>query len=231
MAHYLMKFKGRYRILPELDKETNDFPRNAAGEIEDSYDDIYIACQNGCRIYSYGKEGTRVSLMAYIPSVKRGRGIARALNEKNVVYTSYMETDEEVTFRFKPVDLDAVASLLKAKTFGADISPFSPRNLPKSNIEVPKDLLDQYKSVISSIDRSDLMIIKRITDDFFVKVVQKHFRKQDRKFSVNADMRRMKMSRQRKEYIYHKGMWDEYISFLSRRIKQHIKMKNNNVQN
>lgn len=55
MAQYLLKFKGKYRILPELDLGTNDFPRDKNGEIAKEYDDIYIACQYGNRIYNYGK--------------------------------------------------------------------------------------------------------------------------------------------------------------------------------
>lgn len=52
--HYLMKYKGTYRILPELDQNTHDIPRNKRGEIMEGYDDIYIACQNGNKIYTYG---------------------------------------------------------------------------------------------------------------------------------------------------------------------------------
>lgn len=50
--HYLMKYKGTYRILPELDQNTHDIPRNKRGEIMEGYDDIYIACQNGNKIYT-----------------------------------------------------------------------------------------------------------------------------------------------------------------------------------
>ena len=223
MSHYLMKFKGRYRILPELDRETNDFPRNAQGDIDESYDDIYIACQYGNRIYSYGKEGSRVVLMAYIPSLQRGHNIIKELNTQGIPYTRYIETDEEVTFHFKPADLDAVATLMKAKTFGADISPFSSKNLPKSKVTIPNDLIAQYKAVISELSQQDILKLKSMTDDFLVKNLQKNFRKNDKKFSVIADMKKMKMARQRKEYIYVKGMWDQYLSYLTRRIKQFYK--------
>ena len=41
MAHYLMKYKGTYRVLAELDVRTNDIPRDANGEIAEGYEDIY----------------------------------------------------------------------------------------------------------------------------------------------------------------------------------------------
>ena len=50
---YLMKYKGTYRLLPELDMSTNDFPRRPDGSIEDI--DVYIACQYGNKIKCYGK--------------------------------------------------------------------------------------------------------------------------------------------------------------------------------
>ena len=147
MAQYLLKFKGRYRILPELDLGTNDFPRDKNGEISKEYDDIYIACQYGNRIYNYGKG----ILYAYIPSIGRGRNIRKALDKQGILYTDYNETDEEVEFKFKAKDIEPIATLLKAKTNGANISPFSKKNLPKAkDVEIP---LDEKKVIyLSYID-------------------------------------------------------------------------------
>ena len=94
---YLMKYKGTYRILPTLDKETNDFPRTANGEIDDTYDDLYISCQYGNKIFVWGHDTNgRVLLQAYIPSITRGRNIKKSLDGQNISYTNYFETDEEV---------------------------------------------------------------------------------------------------------------------------------------
>ena len=49
-----MKYKGKYRIKPNLDKVTNDFPRTDDECIDPSYDDIYIKCANDSQIYHYG---------------------------------------------------------------------------------------------------------------------------------------------------------------------------------
>ena len=134
---YLMKYKGKYRILPELDYRTNDIPRDYNGEIADGYDDLYIACQYDCKIRYYGHMGDdkkTVWLSAYIPSIGRGRNVKKALDEKGILYSNYLETSIEVEFRFKAKDIDEVATIMKAKTSGANISPFSVKNLPKADV-------------------------------------------------------------------------------------------------
>ena len=81
MSHYLMKYKGTYRILPELDVDTHDFPRDANGEIADGYDDLYISCYYGNKIFMYGHDvNKRAILSAYIPSLGRGRNIKKVLD-------------------------------------------------------------------------------------------------------------------------------------------------------
>jgi hypothetical protein len=97
VAHYLIQhYKGKYRIKGELDSETFDFPRDVVtGDIDESYSDLYIDCQRG-KIYYYGKG----ILTAYIPSIGKGRNTIKELNEKNIPYTNYIETDEEISFNF-----------------------------------------------------------------------------------------------------------------------------------
>ena len=228
MAHYLMKYKGTYRILPELDKETHDFPRNALGEIEETYDDIYIACHHGSKIFCYGKDGTRIALMAYIPSLIIGRRVKKAMDEQNITYTNYMETDEEITFRFKPTNIEPIAELMRAKTSGANISPFSVKNLGKRNdIIIPVEQIAKYKEIINLVDKNDLFIISKITQQFLSAVVQKSLRKslKNRKFNVEQDMRKLMLARQTKEYIYYKNFWDEYIIYLKKEINKYYKEK------
>lgn len=223
MAQYLLKFKGKYRILPELDLGTNDFPRDKNGEIAKEYDDIYIACQYGNRIYNYGKG----ILYAYIPSIGRGRNIRKALDEQGISYTDYNETDEEVEFKFKAKDIEPIAILLKAKTNGAGISPFSKKNLPKAkNVEIPLNEIERYKAISSRVEKSDLLILHRFTNIFLDTVLQKTIRKSTNDFDYKTDMKSLCMARQIKEYIYLKGMWDEYLKYMETEITKFY--KNNN---
>jgi len=222
MANYLLKYKGKYRILPELDRETNDFPREANGQITDI--DIYIACQHGNKIFNYGKG----ILYAYIPSIGRGRNIRKAMDEQGISYTHYNETDKEVEFRFKAKDIEPIAILLKAKTSGAGISPFSKKNLPKAkNVEIPTDEIERYKAISQRVEKSDLLILHRFTSAFLDTILQKTIRKCTKDFDYKADMKALCMARQIKEYIYLKGMWNEYLKYMEKEINKFYKNTNN----
>lgn len=215
MANYLLKFKGKYRILADIDKRTNDFVRDENDNISDS--DIYISCQNGNRIMTYGHIDNKkaVWLIAYIPSIGRGHNIIKAVKEQGIDYIDYVETDEEIEFKFKAKDIEPIATLLKAKTSGASISPFSTKNLPKAkNVEIPTDKINAYKAISSQVDKGDLLLISRVTTSFLEDILQKKCRKESKTFDYKSDMKKCCMSRLTKEYIYHKGFWEEYIEYF-----------------
>ena len=224
MSNYLMKFKGKYRLLPELDIETNDFPRDYDGGICDSYDDIYIACANNIKIFTYS--GRKKLLSVYIPSIGRGRNIKKYMDENNISYSNYTETDTEVEFRIKVKDIEQFESILKIKTFGANISPFSSKNLPKdTSVKIPEEEMKKYKTVVSEFisDKSNLLKLVGIQNTFLSSVLEKRFRKQDKSFDYKADMKKLKMSRLVKEYIYTKCMWEDYLVFLKKEISNSMK--------
>ena len=80
MANYILKFKCKYRLKPDLDKITNDFVKDENGNI--SEDHVYIDCKHGCTIRTYGHiNGSKaVYLTAYIPSLYRGRKIKKTMD-------------------------------------------------------------------------------------------------------------------------------------------------------
>lgn len=226
---YLMKYKGTYRLLPILDLETNDFPRQPDGNIEEDCE-IYINCYNGCKIYAYGTDGHKeMQLGAYIPSIGRGRNIKKAMNKQNIPYYNYDESDEEVMFLFSSNDIKEVANLMKAKTSGASISPFSTKNLPKEKVDIPEEELAKYKSATSKVGKSDMLVIKTINKSFENEILAKKLRppKTRKMFDVRGDMKIMKLSRDFKGYVYKKGFWQEYIEFLEKNIDEYINNKNN----
>jgi len=228
-SHYLMKYKGTYRVLPVLDEVYHDLPRDTSGNIVHEEVELYIACQYGNKITEWGKDASnRMLLRAYIPSISRGRNIKKAMDAKGIPYTNYRETDEEVEFRFKAIDISPIAELMKVKTGGANISPFSVKNLPKSDVEIPSEEIELYKSVVADVQKDDLLIIHRITTDFLFNFLEKKYKKlEDKKFDVSVDMKKMKMGRMAKEYIWSKGLWDEYLDFLQKKIEKFYKEKNN----
>lgn len=224
--HYLLKYKGQFRILPVLDTKYHDLPRDVNGNISHEDVELYIACQYGNRITEYGTENGRMTLQAYIPSLGRGRNIRKAMDAQGIPYTNYHETDEEVEFRFKAKDIVPIAELMKAKTGGANISPFSNKNLPKANVKIPTEEIERYKAIITEVQKEDLLIIHRITNDFLTNILEKRLKKSEgKKFNITINMRKLMMSRMPKEYIWSKNMWSEYLEYLEKKIKEFYKNK------
>lgn len=223
MSQYLLKYKGKYRILPVIDQDTNDFPRDSSGNIEDDLE-IYISCRNGNKIEYYGlNESRRAILLAYIPSLGRGRNIKKALKKQDVDILYYDESDEEVLFHFNATDTEVVADLLKAKTSGANISPFSRKNLPRATVEIPEEDMAAYKKVADKVDKSDKLLIHRITSAFLDEILSKELRpKGTRKlYDYKSEMKKLKLARDSKGYIYTKNMWEEYLEYLEKEIDSH----------
>lgn len=214
MANYLMKYKGKYRLKLDVNEVTNDFPRSEDGSIEDI--DMYISCQNNNKIFNYG-HGV---LIAYIPSIIRGHNIIKAVEEQGIEYLDYMETDEEVEFKFKASDIEPIAELMKARTSGANISPFSSKNLPKAKVFIPTDKIERYKDITSVVPKTDLLVIHRLTTSFLNNILQKKLRKGNKKFEYQSDMKKLMLSRQVKEYIFVKNMFDEYLDYLQKELEK-----------
>lgn len=220
MSNYMMKYKGSYRLLPVIDQSTNDFPRDSNGNIEDDLE-IYVSCQNGNRIEYYGlNDSRRAVLLAYVPSLGRGRNIKKALKKQGVDILFYDESDEEVLFHFNATDIETVATLLKAKTSGTNISPMSKRNLPKVKLELPEEDMAAYKDIVDKVDKSDKLLIHRITTEFLDKVLAKELRpKGTRKpYDYKTEMKKLKLASDSKGYIWTKELWNEYLEFLEKEI-------------
>lgn len=220
MSNYMMKYKGSYRLLPVIDQSTNDFPRDSNGNIEDDLE-IYVSCQNGNRIEYYGlNDSRRAVLLAYVPSLGRGRNIKKALKKQGVDILFYDESDEEVLFHFNATDIETVATLLKAKTSGANISPMSKRNLPKVRFELPEEDMAAYKDIVDKVDKNDKLLIHRITTEFLDNVLAKELRpKGTRKpYDYKTEMKKLKLASDSKGYIWTKELWNEYLEFLEKEI-------------
>lgn len=216
---YMMKYKGKYRLLSPIDTETNDFPRTPSGDVEEDLE-IYITCQHGSKIYAYGTDGHKeMQLAAYVPSLGRGRNIRKAMDKEKIEYYAYDETDEEVRFIFSSNDIDKIAKLLKAKISGANISPMSKRNLPKNNnVIIPDDDMAIYKNATSSINSSNMAKLKSVNKSFMDDVLAKRLKENPRArkpFDYKADMRKLMLAGKTKEYIWVKGLWKEYVDYLN----------------
>lgn len=205
----------KYRVVAEVNQATNDFPRDKHGNLDDSFDDLYIRCSNGNRIYNYG----RGVLVAYILSIGRGNNILKALDE-NIAF-DIEKTDEEILFKFKYKDLDQVAALLKAHNSpkGRDgnyhyISAFSTKNLPKNKVKIPEDKLHRYTELTTDLGQNNPFMISVINNEFLNSLTNKKKTFED----IKADMKLKGLKG--KDYIYEIGKFDEYLEFIEKRIRE-----------
>ena len=217
MAGYLVNhYKSIYRIMPVIDKSTNDFARDYTGKIDK--DNVYIACYYDIKIWHYG--GSK--LIAYIPSLQRGHNIIKSLKKAGVNVFDCDDSDEEVIFKFDASDIETVTSFIKPKTSGAGISPFSSKNLPKANVYIPEDKLAKYKSLISKLDNP--LDIRGFNTSFLNNVLAKKLRPKGKRkpFDYKSDMIAMKLSHDVKGYIWSKGLFEDYLEFLEKEIDSYL---------
>lgn len=211
MSSYLVNhYKHVYRILPVINNATNDFCRDCNGKIDE--DNVYIPCYHNSRIWHYG----RSKLIAYIPSLQRGHNIIKALTKNGVNVFDCDESDEEVVFKFNASDMEQVASLIKPKTSGAKTSPFSSKNLPKAQVDIPENELARYKSLVSKLGSSGMNVIRTANKNFLDEVLAKKLRPKGKRkpFDYKSDAKAMCLSRDTKAYVYAKGLWEDYLKFL-----------------
>lgn len=99
--------------------------------------------------------------------------------------------------------------MLKPRTNGANISPFSSKNLPRNNeYRLPDEALGEYKKIIQNVPQNKLLSINVIQNCFIKSLASKKHPLSE----IKADMR-LKGLRS-KEYIHSIGKWDKYIKYL-----------------
>ena len=132
------------------------------------------------------------------------------------LYETVKENAEEIEFHFHPKDLSYIATLLKASTYGADISPFSTRNLPKQKYEIPESDLEQYKQVVKDVPKDKFLIISRATSNYIFERMQKM--KQYKSEPIKKLMRKKMLKG--KEFIHSEGQWSDFLKYLSKEMTE-----------
>lgn len=220
MANYLVtKFRNKYKILPDIDVGTNDFARDCDGAIDE--DMVYISCYYDTKVYYWGlNDSHRGVLVAYIPSKQRARNIKKEMKKQKIEVVDFDESESEAMLKFLASDADAVIEMLKPYKTGLKTSVFSSKNLPKSDVSIPSENIEEYKAITSRLGKTDMLLIKNINDHFLTDILEKSLRKKtkNKKFSVREDMKANKMSRQFKEYVFIRGYWQEYLDYLNKEI-------------
>ena len=208
MSYLTDKFKNQYRIKVPYNLTTNDFTRKLNGTLEDI--DCYIDCQCNNKIFHYGRD----VLQAYIPSLGRGHNILKAISEidPSIIF-DIEETDAEILFKFKYSNSDKIIPLLKPKTSGAGISPFSSKNLPRNKgYKIPDEELQSYKDILANIPENERLSIGIITNNFIKTLATKRNPMEN----IKADMKLKGLKG--KEYIHSIGQWEKYMKYLKENV-------------
>lgn len=99
--------------------------------------------------------------------------------------------------------------MLKPKTSGSNISPFSSKNLPQNkDYKIPDEDLVKYKSIVSKIPKERILDITHTTQKYIKSLVTKSNTWDD----IKSDMALKGLKG--KEYIHSIGAWDKYIDYL-----------------
>ena len=207
-SYLIHKFKGQYRIKVPYNLTTNDFTRKLNCNLEDV--DCFIDCQYGNKIFHYGRD----VLQAYIPSLGRGHNILKAISEidPSIIF-DIEETDAEILFKFKYSNSDKIIPLLKPKTSGAGISPFSSKNLPRNKgYKIPDEELQSYKDILANIPENERLSIGIITNNFIKTLATKRNPIEN----IKADMKLKGLKG--KEYIHSIGQWEKYMKYLKENV-------------
>lgn len=212
IANYLIThYKGIYRIKAPYDLSSNQFPRKLDGTLEDI--DCYIDCKYGNKVFHFGRN----ILQAYVPSLIRGHNVIKAIDEnfgQDKIF-DIEETDSEVLFKFNVKDDDKIIPLLKPKTSGANISPFSSKNLPQNkDYKIPDEDLVKYKSIVAKIPKERILDITHTTQKYIKSLVTKSNTWDD----IKSDMALKCLKG--KEYIHSIGAWDKYIDYLRKEFEK-----------
>lgn len=110
--------------------------------------------------------------------------------------------------------MESLESILKPKTSGASISPFSNKNLPKNkNYKIPDEDLIVYKEVIKNLSQKDMILLGKYTKNYIQSLV----RKNNPIEKIKSDMALKGLKG--KEYIHSIGLWNEYIDYLRKELK------------
>lgn len=216
MDMYLVnKYKGKYRVRAHYDQHTKDFIRDDEGNLDPDFGDFYLSGRSGIEV----KHGAGSELACYIPKLQLGNNILKSYYDsvignrgdksvdkivselKDAGYVNDVDIlSAEIFFTFDANHLDTLAPIIKLKTSGASISPFSTRNLPKAPYIIPKADMDKYKKAKDGLSGLE---IARLNEQF----IAENF---DSDFKTNLRKEMLKPV----QYFHKIGVWDKYCGFI-----------------
>lgn len=161
--------------------------------------------------YDVERDGKTIHVVKENISIIDKELFNKELNSNSIIW-NVVETDSEVLFRFNAKHITDLESYLKPKTNGADRSPFSTKNLPKTKYIIPDEDLVSYKEIVSKLPQNQLITLVHTTNSFLKSLSTK----KNPLENIKADMALKGLKG--KEYIYSIGKWNDYIKYLEKEL-------------
>lgn len=180
----MKNYVGTYRVVGQQD---------VYGNFTENKDDTYIPCAHKMQIFRFGEN----VLAIYIPTTQRANNIYKQcynylteecrnnlINEgiKNKKGVPFSDGAEAIIY-FKEQYIKEVAEIVKAKTLGASITPFSVKNLSREkntyvppNLELFEDLTNNISQWIEKQGGNMnlyLKLYRALKDEYSIDFVKK----------------------------------------------------------
>lgn len=235
MIYLWNKFKGVYRVLPQVDLYTKLIPKLPDSDLTDpSYEDYYIPCRgNGIIKHATGNE-----LSYYVESITKTKHILhkiycyelntvptqqemdnllKILIDKQII-TSGEILDSEGYFTFKTKKLAEWEHILQPSTKGSNIHPHSEKNITKSKFQIDADNMHNYKQLVNA-NKYEFQSVEWLS---YMRTIS-YFTQQFLKTYI-PDYKTLKRQLgivDNKVLIFHEHYWNTFITQLEEFIAQY----------
>ena len=215
MFRYLEKYVGKYCVKAHYDYQKEDFPRDNDGNIDSTFDELYIPCNRG---KGEIRHTYRNGILAYITEKgSTGKSIIKELSSKKS--TPEFEYDDnydgDCIIYFNANDIDYFAKVFGAKTVGKHIKPYDSKNLPAAQYVISKEDQSKYNDIISKIDTKERANFAKLIITEFDKKIEEY---KGKKFHFEQD--REKSGLDNLTYIHYVGLWEKFIRYARKRARQ-----------
>ena len=137
--NYLMRYKGRYRLMTAITEDTHEFIREYDGSL--SQEDIYIDCNKNIQIFYWGKR----ILQAYIPSIGTGRNIIKQIYAKYINPDNCTVTNKEIQLGDKVVN-KTTYTINNEETFSKELKNLTNKGIIFDIEESDEEVFFKFKA-------------------------------------------------------------------------------------
>ena len=162
--------------------------------------------------YDVTRNGQQQHITKENIQIKDEEQFQQDIKSKDSIIYDIEETDEEVLFKFKYQDMDKLEDILNPSTIACNRSPFSSKNLLKSDYKIPDEDLIAYKDITNDLPKENLITLVHMSQGFLNKIAN------NKKQLEEYNKERKQLGMKPKEYFQYKGYWEEYLNFLKKEL-------------